>query len=110
MKVRFMLNPALMDELGNDQSFRRWLGSAAGEVRAAIPSHLPRGKGGGRRVAAFARKSYHTVDGAGRTVHAEVGTKWRLGHIVEFGSVNNPAYSPVRKAARASGMRFTEGA
>lgn len=31
-----------------------------------------------------------------------------FGHLIEFGSVNNPAYAPIRHAAEASGFRFVE--
>jgi hypothetical protein len=29
-------------------------------------------------------------------------------HLVEFGSVNNPAYAPLRRAVRASGLRLDQ--
>jgi hypothetical protein len=30
----------------------------------------------------------------------------RVWHLVEFGSVNNPAYSPLRRGVVAAGLRF----
>jgi hypothetical protein len=30
------------------------------------------------------------------------------GHMVEFGSVNNPPYAPLRKGVRAAGLRLDE--
>lgn len=30
-------------------------------------------------------------------------------HLVEYGSKNNPAYAPVRRAVRALGLRFEDG-
>jgi hypothetical protein len=109
MSIRFRPDPGLADELGGDPAFRRWVLARAIDVRKEIPSRLPVGRSGGRRVQAFARKSFAEVEGTGRDVHAVVGTKWRLGHIIEFGSVNNPAYAPVRKSVLALGMRFEEG-
>lgn len=35
-------------------------------------------------------------------------TDW-FGHLVEFGSINNPAYSPMRRAARSLGFKFKAG-
>lgn len=31
-----------------------------------------------------------------------------FGHLVEFGSVNNPAYAPLRRGAEAAGLRIDE--
>ena len=107
--LRFEPNPAMNDELGNDPRFRRWLLARTIDVKGAIPDHLPSGRTGGKRVAAFGRKSFAEVEGTGRNVEGTVGTKWRLGHLIEFGSATNPAYAPVRKAVRAMGMRFEEG-
>ena len=30
-------------------------------------------------------------------------------HIIEWGSIRNPPYAPVRRAVRASGLRFEDG-
>ena len=32
-----------------------------------------------------------------------------FGHLVEWGSVHNPAYAPLRRAIRAAGLRFDPG-
>jgi len=29
-------------------------------------------------------------------------------HLIEYGSVNNPAYAPVRRSVRAVGLRFED--
>ena len=54
------------------------------------------------------------------TIHGYVITKTpttrRVGntdfffHLTEFGSVNNPAYAPLRRGVRAAGLRLDEAA
>lgn len=40
------------------------------------------------------------------------GTRIRIGdfawHLVEYGSVNNPPYAPIRRGLRAAGLRFDD--
>lgn len=107
--IRFQPNPAFLDELGNDPKFRRYLANQGLKVKNGIRGNLPSGAGGGRDVAPYARKSFAEIEGVGREVEVHVGTKWRLGHIIEFGSTNNPAYAPLRKSAIQSGLRFEGG-
>jgi hypothetical protein len=108
MALRFKPNPSLDDEMGNDPAMRRVLLGASIGVRKGIAANLP-GRGASGRTAGFSRRAYAEVEGAGREVHGVVGTRWRLGHIIEFGSVHNPAYSPLRKSVLQSGMRFAGG-
>ena len=105
-RIKFKANPAFPDEMGNDPEFRQMLLGNAVAVRKAIPGNLPSGAHGGRRVEPFAEKSFAEIEGSGRDVHCLVGTKWRVGPIIEFGSRNSPAYAPVRKSAMQSGLRF----
>ena len=107
--IRFDANPAFRDDLGNDPTFRRFLLSQGISVRQGIQGNLPSGAAGGRRVAAYARKSFAEIDGVGREVEVHVGTTWRLGHLIEFGSRTNPAYAPLRKSVIQRGMKFEEG-
>lgn len=106
MKIRFQPNPNLERELAEQEAMGRALLARAIDVKRGIRGQLPSGAGGGRRVAAYAGRAYADRDGSRVTV----GTRWRLGHIIEFGSVNNPAYSPLRKAVRATGLKFVGGA
>lgn len=107
--LRFEPSRRLPDDLGNDPAFRRMLLSKGIAVRKGIADQLPSGRTGGRRVAPFARQAFAEPDGTGRDVSVAVGTRWRLGHIIEFGSVNSPAYAPVQRAAMAAGLRFERG-
>lgn len=51
------------------------------------------------------KDSIEVVQSAGRTA---VATTDFAGHIVEFGSKNNPAYAPLRTGARKAGFRLEE--
>jgi hypothetical protein len=109
MSIRFQPNRSLPDDLGNDPAFRRMLLSKGIAVRKGIAAQLPVGRTGGRRVAPFARQAFAEPDGTGRDVSVAVGTRWRLGHIIEFGSARSRAYAPVQRAALAAGLRFQRG-
>lgn len=37
-----------------------------------------------------------------------VGFASSIGHLIEWGSKNNPAYAPLRRAVRAAGLRLVE--
>lgn len=37
-----------------------------------------------------------------------VGTNYFAGHIVEWGSINSPAYAPIRRGVLAAGLRLEE--
>lgn len=37
-----------------------------------------------------------------------VGNEDPFFHLIEWGSVNNPVYAPLRRAARALGLRFED--
>lgn len=102
-RVRLMLNND-MAYIGDDPVVRARLLAAGIGVRKGIAGQLPTGKTGGRRVGAFAKRAYCEVLGSGVDVRAQVGTKWRLGHLIEYGSVNNPVYAPVRRAAASVGL------
>lgn len=43
----------------------------------------------------------------GTVTHA--GSRWPFAHLVEFGSVHNPPYAPLRRAISALGLRFKPG-
>ena len=109
MKTRFVSNPSFHDELGNSPQFRRFMGQAGRAVQAGIRDNLPVGRRGGRMARPFGTRTFSTTEGAGREVSVAVGTRWKLGHIIEFGGPHSAAYSPVRKAAIQSGMRFDRG-
>jgi hypothetical protein len=107
MAARFVPNPNLANDVGNLPGVRRAVLGAAIEVRKGIAAELPSGASGGRRVAPFSKRAYADLSGeTGRNVSAQVGTRWRLAHLIEFGSVNNQPFAPLRRAALKTGLRF----
>lgn len=54
----------------------------------------------------------HTGDYADSFVVAEDGSSFGnddfAAHLVEYGSANNPPYAPLRRGARAAGLRLEE--
>ena len=75
----------------------------AGNARA-IYDRVPRYMPGRRRSRPFVNRMYVTAEPG----KARVGTTWKLAHIIEWGSINNPPYAPLRRATRSSGLRFRE--
>lgn len=90
----FRPNPRLAAELKQDpgvrDELRQQANAAAGIVRSLTP-HAP--------------ESY-TVSADGESV--TLGTSDSVGHLVEWGSVNNPPYAPLRRGVRAAGLRLEE--
>jgi len=107
--TKFVASPGFIPGLMADPKFQGAILAKGIDVRKGIKGNLPSGASGGRRVAAYARKAYAEKDGQGRDFRVVVGTRWRLGHLIEFGSVNNPAYSPLRKSVLAAGLRLSGG-
>jgi hypothetical protein len=76
-------------------------------VRRGLSSHARR-----IGVTAAAIAPANTGDYKSRFVVGEEHGAATLGntdfaaHLIEFGSVNNPPYAPIRRAVLASGMRF----
>lgn len=99
-----IIEKALRDALGTMPGMQKAMDDVAEVVTVQIGVLAPRGPspGGGyfqgatlkwRRVSRFARRVY-TIDIAG--------------HLIEWGSVNNPAYAPFRRAVRSLGLRLQE--
>lgn len=47
-------------------------------------------------------------EGQGEEPTTSVGTAWPFGHLVEWGSVNNPPQAPLRKAVTSLHLKFKE--
>jgi hypothetical protein len=43
-----------------------------------------------------------------RRLTGTVGNTDVAAHLIEFGSVNNPAYAPLRRGVQAAGLRFAD--
>lgn len=61
------------------------------------------------RTGAARRSIGSSASLAGGTPVGRVFSTHPFWHLIEFGSINNPAYRPMTRAARASGLRFEDG-
>jgi hypothetical protein len=90
--TRFERNPAFLTELQNEREFVAHMRASTTQVAAAIREQAPKQTGYYRR---------HVVP-RGTQVRLE-DPFW---HLVEYGSRNNPAYSPARRGVIAAGLRL----
>lgn len=96
--VRFRPQPGFRQQLEASPTARAVVeGIAQQLVKPAVEAIAPRGKSGQYHESIVVVRDGDTV-GVGSTDWA-----W---HWVEFGSVNNPAYAPLRRGVRAAGLRL----
>lgn len=99
------INASLQADLEQQPDFRRALLDAGAEAKARAneiaesigAGWMPR-KGGTRETVVL----QPTDDGA-RLVNTDHG-----GHLMEWGSKNNPPHAPLRRGVRAAGLRLEE--
>jgi hypothetical protein len=91
---RYVPNPRLAAELAAAPEIHR---QAAGHAQRLSP----RGPGRGPHFADSLR-----VADDGDDVRLESTDPFA--HIIEFGSVNNPPYAPLRRGVRAAGLRLSD--
>lgn len=97
--MKFVADPAGMRHLERSAGVRREIGRAASRVARSAVGAAPRGATGDYA------QSVHVLEIAGRTY---VRTNDFAGHMVEWGSVNNPPYAPIRRGVKAAGLRLEE--
>lgn len=95
---RFRANPGFEREIVLSATARAAINEAAAEVARLARSMAPSKTGRYKRSISVENDADSTF----------VATSDIAGHIVEFGSANNPAYAPIRRAARAAGLRVTD--
>jgi hypothetical protein len=100
MSGKFVPNPKFEDSLRSQPEYRKALGEAADAVQDhattfARAAHAPWMK----------RQSKTIVTVTTAQTVAVVNTDY-AGHLMEWGSKNNPAHAPLRRAVRAAGLRF----
>lgn len=95
--IRFVRNAALIKELQAEPGVKRveqdYARRAQSQARTIAESLAP----GGSEIAS----TYEADENRLLTTH-------EAGHIVEWGSVNNPAYAVLRRAALATGAKFRD--
>lgn len=94
----FRPNPSFERDLRAQPEFKQCMRAAAESIVSAARAAAP-------DVTGAYRDSLQVVED-GDTIAA--ATTDRAGHLVEFGSVNNPAYAPLRRGTRAAGLRLEE--
>ena len=96
MATTFQPNPELKRELGRDPRVRQILNGHAEEALTAAQAIAA----GFRNTGAYEQSL--AVRGA------TLLTTDFAGHMVEFGSVNNPPYAPLRRAAEQVGAKVVD--
>jgi hypothetical protein len=90
--ARFERNPAFHSEIEETARFQKGLSAIAS--RAA------------REINAQNSRRYHGHAGHASSPGARIVLGDSLWHIIEFGSVNNPPYAPIRRAFGVMGLRL----
>lgn len=99
MASTFSLNSAGIKELASSSGM------------AAIATQV------GAQVAAVAQANSPTKDTQFQVLEVRqeedgvvvsVGSRWSFAHLIEWGSVNNQPYAPLRKAVSSLGLKFEE--
>lgn len=99
MPAAFRPNPNFEAELRKDPGYRQGLSESAKGALAACQAAAPHGA-----TDHYAESFVIADDGENVTI----GNTDFAAHLVEWGSVNNPAYAPLRRGVRAAGLRLAE--
>lgn len=102
--MRFRLNRSGVDALTRSPQVFGHLSAQGTAVAAAVSGLAPKRSGRfARSIRVTAPRP--TAQGAEVTVYSDDFAA----HIVEFGSINNPPYSPFRRAAASLGLTLRGG-
>lgn len=93
----FRINPALRREIERQPEFEAKMLKAAEAVKDMSERNSPIGETG---------DYIHSFKITRRPLR--VGNTDFAGHMVEWGSQNNPPYAPLRRGVRAAGLRLSE--
>lgn len=103
--MRFKLNEQGVREIVQGDKAARFIERAADAVAQAVRDHAPNQDGRGFETTITRTDAERTANGQRITVFStDIAA-----HIIEFGSINNPAYAPFRRAASAVGLRLRGG-
>lgn len=94
--MKFIANPGFEKDMANDDDTHAVLVEAAADAVEDAKNVARSFSATGDVTASI------TSNGAALILDHEAGT------IIEFGSVNNPPYAPLRKGAEQSGARFVD--
>lgn len=88
---RYAPNPKFLDTLAVSPTMRRTVEQATKAVKRNVSQSAPRATG------YYARRIVSGVVPTDDGWVGRVGSEDPFWHLVEFGSVNNPAYAPLRR-------------
>lgn len=95
----FVPNPAASKELDALPGMLAEKRRVAGRVRSYAIGFAPRG---------YTDDYVTSLDVVQHGESVYVRTNDFAGHMVEWGSIHNPPYAPIRRAVRAAGLRLDE--
>lgn len=94
----FKPNPRFREEMAKDPHYRPGLREHGEHVKTAVQTVAPHTHGD------YA-ESIEVVEDNGEVF---VNSTDPFAHLIEFGSVNNPPYAPLRRGVRAAGLSLKE--
>lgn len=97
---RFVPNRNLERDLKRDLRYRAMLRDAGEKVKSRAKSLA--------RAHEMTGDYIESIDVTDSPDGVTVGTDDFAGHIIEWGSVNQPPQAPLRRGVRAAGLRFDE--
>jgi hypothetical protein len=97
---RFVPNRQFEAELRKEIEYRQALDQAAESVSDAASTFADQAD------APWMRRQSDTIVVVSDDEEVAVVNTDYAGHLMEFGSRNNPAYAPLRRAVRAAGLRL----
>jgi hypothetical protein len=120
MAVRVVINNGSMgDFLATDPTTQRALETVAENVMAKAVDNTPIGTSvrfgpfnrRGKKVWSHRHNYYRKLYELRRYRGGyRLWNRGAFAHLVEWGSANNPAYAPIRRAVRSSGLRYKPNA
>lgn len=99
MATRFRSNPAASVQLALDPEVRLNVQRKAEQVKALVIGGAPIGD---------TEDFVHSIFVAPKDDGYVVYSNDFAAHLIEFGSVRNPAYAPFRRAVMAAGLRYVD--
>ncbi len=90
-KKKFTYNKAAETEVAKSASAKAYMGNVSRAVERSVQAVAP------RRTGHYRRSIVVGVELTSEGWKARVGSNDHFWHLVEFGSVNNPAYAPLRR-------------
>lgn len=97
---RLVLNRTLWKDLQREPWAKEMVREAVDAVEEAAKRNSPLGSDFVGYYGRFVKRAFQTF--------GTVGSKDVAAHLIEFGSVNNPPYAPLRKGVDEAGLRFAD--